>query len=183
MDDIDLTTTSAPSLSLPPSLPPFSLPLSPPPPPLPSPTPAALSDKGRGHYKCGRCGVPKRGHKCPYQPKLKRKPDEKPPPSREVGVQCEMEGSEGVMELGDLALQVRPSLVHAVLTLINSHARRGLRAATTRRALLTRRTCSRFRTTERCLSTRVKATSRTTPRCLLTRMMGCDVGGSREGGQ
>ncbi|KAL7575753.1 hypothetical protein ACA910_003083 [Epithemia clementina (nom. ined.)] len=48
-------------------------------------------DKGRGSYKCGRCGVPKKGHICPYQPKLKRRPDEPPPETRNAAVQVEMD--------------------------------------------------------------------------------------------
>jgi len=48
-------------------------------------------DKGRGSYKCGRCGVPKKGHVCPYQPKLKRRPDQPPPETRHAAVQVEMD--------------------------------------------------------------------------------------------
>lgn len=48
-------------------------------------------DKGRGSYKCGRCGVPKKGHICPYQPKVKRRPDEPPPETRNAAVQVEMD--------------------------------------------------------------------------------------------
>lgn len=48
-------------------------------------------EKGRGNYRCGRCGAPKKGHVCPYQPKLKRKPDEPPPEMRSAAVQVEMD--------------------------------------------------------------------------------------------
>jgi hypothetical protein len=74
-------------------------------------------DKGRGSYKCGRvsccygviicaelvenssvmfvvllqCGVPKKGHVCPYQPKLKRRPEDPPPELRNAAVQVEMD--------------------------------------------------------------------------------------------
>mmetsp|Transcript_16499 Transcript_16499/g.23269 ORF Transcript_16499/g.23269 Transcript_16499/m.23269 type:complete len:202 (-) Transcript_16499:140-745(-) len=48
-------------------------------------------DKGRGSYRCGRCGVPKKGHVCPYQPKLKRRPDEPPPEMRCAAIQVEMD--------------------------------------------------------------------------------------------
>jgi len=48
-------------------------------------------DKGRGSYRCGRCGVPKKGHVCPYQPKLKRRPDEPPPVMRNAALQVEMD--------------------------------------------------------------------------------------------
>lgn len=38
-----------------------------------------------------QCGVPKKGHICPYQPKLKRLPDEPPPETRNAAVQVEMD--------------------------------------------------------------------------------------------
>ena len=48
-------------------------------------------DKGRGSYKCGRCGVPKKGHVCPYQPKVKRRPEEPLPEMKCVSTQVEMD--------------------------------------------------------------------------------------------
>ncbi|KAG7339370.1 hypothetical protein IV203_006510 [Nitzschia inconspicua] len=48
-------------------------------------------DKGRGSYKCGRCGVPKKGHVCPYQPKLTRRPGEPLPEMRSAAIQVEMD--------------------------------------------------------------------------------------------
>jgi hypothetical protein len=78
-------------------------------------------DKGRGSYKCGRvstifeafgcstlylsqdssnscwvsfvvqCGVPKKGHVCPYQPKLTRRPGEPLPEMRCAAIQVEMD--------------------------------------------------------------------------------------------
>lgn len=48
-------------------------------------------DKGRGSYRCGKCGVPKKGHVCPYQPKLKRKTDQPPPQMKNAGTQVEMD--------------------------------------------------------------------------------------------
>lgn len=48
-------------------------------------------EKGRGSYKCGRCGVPKKGHVCPYQPKVKRRPDEPVPEMKCVSTQVEMD--------------------------------------------------------------------------------------------
>lgn len=48
-------------------------------------------DKGRGSYRCGKCGVPKKGHICPYQPKFKRRPDEPPPETRNASTQVEMD--------------------------------------------------------------------------------------------
>jgi hypothetical protein len=35
--------------------------------------------------------VPKKGHVCPYQPKLKRRPDEPPPETRNAAIQVEMD--------------------------------------------------------------------------------------------
>mmetsp|Transcript_15515 Transcript_15515/g.29267 ORF Transcript_15515/g.29267 Transcript_15515/m.29267 type:complete len:456 (+) Transcript_15515:148-1515(+) len=52
---------------------------------------AANRDKGRGNYRCGKCGVPKKGHVCPYQPKLKRRSDEPPPEMRNIATQVEMD--------------------------------------------------------------------------------------------
>ena len=48
-------------------------------------------DKGRGSYKCGRCGVPKKGHICPYQPKVKRNPNDPAPEMKCVSTQVEMD--------------------------------------------------------------------------------------------
>jgi len=65
--------------------------------PGPHSTPGALSsaltedEKGRGSYKCGRCGVPKKGHVCPYQPKVKRRPEEPVPEMKCVSTQVEMD--------------------------------------------------------------------------------------------
>jgi hypothetical protein len=36
-----------------------------------------------------QCGVPKKGHVCPYQAKVKRRPDEPPPETRNAAVQVE----------------------------------------------------------------------------------------------
>jgi len=51
----------------------------------------SAKDKGRGSYRCGKCGVPKKGHVCPYQPKLKRRPDEPPPEMKSASTQVEMD--------------------------------------------------------------------------------------------
>lgn len=48
-------------------------------------------DKGRGSYKCGRCGVPKKGHICPYQPKVKRRSGEPAPEMKSAAIQVEMD--------------------------------------------------------------------------------------------
>lgn len=52
----------------------------------------SLSDENtRGSYRCGRCGVPKKGHVCPYQPKLKRRIDEPLPEMKNAACQVEMD--------------------------------------------------------------------------------------------
>jgi len=70
-----------------------------------APTPAPASAKsGRGNYKCGRCGVPKKGHICPYKPRLKRTV---PLDAVAIAIQCDM----GDKKLGDkewLKLQGTP---------------------------------------------------------------------------
>lgn len=38
-----------------------------------------------------QCGVPKKGHVCPYQPKVKRRADEPPPELRNAAIQVEMD--------------------------------------------------------------------------------------------
>ena len=41
-----------------------------------SPSKAALEaarKKARGNYRCSKCGQPKKGHVCPYQPRYKRR--------------------------------------------------------------------------------------------------------------
>ena len=38
-----------------------------------------------------QCGVPKKGHVCPYQPKVKRRPDEPPVETRNAAVQVELD--------------------------------------------------------------------------------------------
>lgn len=48
-----------------------------------------IVDYRSSHYS--QCGVPKKGHVCPYQPKLKRRPDEPPPETRSAAVQVEMD--------------------------------------------------------------------------------------------
>lgn len=59
---------------------------------VPSTATANTNDKdGRGSYKCGRCGVPKKGHVCPYQPKVTRKPGDPVPEMKCVSTQVEMD--------------------------------------------------------------------------------------------
>lgn len=51
----------------------------------------ATDENTRGSYRCGRCGVPKKGHVCPYQPKLKRRADEPVPEMKNAACQVEMD--------------------------------------------------------------------------------------------
>lgn len=52
---------------------------------------SATDENTRGSYRCGRCGVPKKGHVCPYQPKLKRRADEPAPEMKNAACQVEMD--------------------------------------------------------------------------------------------
>jgi hypothetical protein len=61
-------------------------------------------EKGRGSYRCGRCGAPKKGHVCPDQPKLKRRPDEPPPEMRNAALQVEMDEVSSTSNLVLLAI-------------------------------------------------------------------------------
>mmetsp|Transcript_5481 Transcript_5481/g.10974 ORF Transcript_5481/g.10974 Transcript_5481/m.10974 type:complete len:202 (-) Transcript_5481:99-704(-) len=86
-------------------------------PPAPSPAPAKSTTTttttkpgakvGRGNYKCGRCGVPKKGHKCPYKPKRKKDPNEMPPETKTIATQCDigekkLEGSDWLKRQGTM---------------------------------------------------------------------------------
>lgn len=55
------------------------------------PNSSPKDEKGRGSYRCGKCGVPKKGHICPYQPKFKRRPDEPAPETKNASTQVEMD--------------------------------------------------------------------------------------------
>merc|ERR1719223_1192179 len=88
-------------------------------------------EKGRGSYRCGKCGVPKKGHICPYQPKIKRGPDEPAPELKNAATQVEMDEflvirrlnleiqgfpeSYTAAPLGDVGMESRPpsSSVHS----------------------------------------------------------------------
>ena len=74
---------------------------------------ATGKDKGRGSYKCGRCGVPKKGHICPYQPRLSRRPGEPLPEMRSAAIQVEMDEFMTLRRL-NLKIQGFPelSLIH-----------------------------------------------------------------------
>jgi hypothetical protein len=52
---------------------------------------AAAVDDGRGNYRCGRCGAPKKGHVCQYQPKVKRRADQPEPIMRDFSCQVELD--------------------------------------------------------------------------------------------
>eukprot|EP00630_Chrysocystis_fragilis_P002409 CAMPEP_0197390136 /NCGR_PEP_ID=MMETSP1165-20131217/2201_1 /TAXON_ID=284809 /ORGANISM="Chrysocystis fragilis, Strain CCMP3189" /LENGTH=129 /DNA_ID=CAMNT_0042915601 /DNA_START=54 /DNA_END=443 /DNA_ORIENTATION=- len=51
----------------------------------------AVRRRNRTNYRCSKCGQPKRGHVCPYQPRVIRTDGEAPPETRTVGVQVEID--------------------------------------------------------------------------------------------
>mmetsp|Transcript_3093 Transcript_3093/g.9050 ORF Transcript_3093/g.9050 Transcript_3093/m.9050 type:complete len:100 (+) Transcript_3093:352-651(+) len=46
--------------------------------------------RNRTNYRCSKCGQPKRGHVCPYQPRVLRT-DGEAPETRNVATQVEMD--------------------------------------------------------------------------------------------
>eukprot|EP00631_Chrysoreinhardia_giraudii_P003657 CAMPEP_0197421732 /NCGR_PEP_ID=MMETSP1170-20131217/10750_1 /TAXON_ID=54406 /ORGANISM="Sarcinochrysis sp, Strain CCMP770" /LENGTH=198 /DNA_ID=CAMNT_0042949007 /DNA_START=21 /DNA_END=621 /DNA_ORIENTATION=+ len=63
--------------------------------------------RNRTNYRCSKCGQPKRGHVCPYQPRVIRTDGEKPPETRTIGVQVEVDARLVVRHL-QLEAQGRP---------------------------------------------------------------------------
>ena len=51
----------------------------------------SLSNKSLPFVLTTQCGVPKKGHVCPYQPKLTRRPGEPLPEMRGAAIQVEMD--------------------------------------------------------------------------------------------
>lgn len=51
-------------------------------------TTSSNKESKRGSYRCGKCGVPKKGHICPYQPVKKKQEDV---PTRCAAIQVEMD--------------------------------------------------------------------------------------------
>jgi hypothetical protein len=41
----------------------------------------------RGGYKCSKCGLPKKGHVCAYQPRLRRRDDDEPTETCDMAIQ------------------------------------------------------------------------------------------------
>jgi hypothetical protein len=74
-------------------------------------------DKGRGSYKCGRCGVPKKGHICPYQPKVKRRPGDPMPEMKCISTQVEMDEVCGILILSFCFLIIHTHL-HLFLSIL-----------------------------------------------------------------
>ncbi|KAJ8607863.1 hypothetical protein CTAYLR_008901 [Chrysophaeum taylorii] len=54
-------------------------------------TATAARRRNRTNYRCSKCGQPKRGHVCPYQPRVIRADGESPPETRTIGVQVEID--------------------------------------------------------------------------------------------
>jgi hypothetical protein len=64
-----------------------------------------------------QCGVPKKGHVCPYQPKLKRRPDEPPPELRNAAIQVEMDEVSHCVERRVKLFTLQRILLHFLITL------------------------------------------------------------------
>jgi hypothetical protein len=47
--------------------------------------------RNRTNYRCSKCGQPKRGHICPYQPRVLRADGETPPDMKTVATQVEID--------------------------------------------------------------------------------------------
>lgn len=47
--------------------------------------------RNRTNYRCSKCGQPKRGHVCPYQPRVVKDPAAPAVPSRNVATQVEID--------------------------------------------------------------------------------------------
>jgi len=65
---------------------------------------AAEESSRGGGYKCSKCGLPKKGHICAYQPSLKRRDEDEPKVKCETSTQVEIDPNMTVREL-DLHLQ------------------------------------------------------------------------------
>jgi hypothetical protein len=77
----------------------------------------AADDGSRGGYKCSKCGMPKKGHVCAYQPRLRLKEgDEAAKETRSVGCQVEMDPALAAREL-PLHLQGTPESYQSAGTL------------------------------------------------------------------
>lgn len=78
-----------------------------PPPHEASPGGGGPDDGSRGGYKCSKCGLPKKGHVCAYQPRLRLKEEDEAKETRSVGCQVEMDPALAAREL-PLHLQGTP---------------------------------------------------------------------------
>lgn len=58
---------------------------------MPNSSSSATRRRNRTNYRCSKCGQPKRGHVCPYQPRVLRTDGEAPPETRTIGVQVEID--------------------------------------------------------------------------------------------
>ena len=63
--------------------------------------------RNRTNYRCSKCGQPKRGHVCPYQPRVVKDPTAPAVPTRNAAVQVEMDERLAVRHLS-LAAQGLP---------------------------------------------------------------------------
>mmetsp|Transcript_6864 Transcript_6864/g.15743 ORF Transcript_6864/g.15743 Transcript_6864/m.15743 type:complete len:160 (-) Transcript_6864:210-689(-) len=65
------------------------------------------SNSARGGYKCSKCGLPKKGHICAYQPRLKRRDEEESKEKADMSTQVELDPEMTVRGL-DLLIQGTP---------------------------------------------------------------------------
>lgn len=63
--------------------------------------------RSRGNYKCSKCGLPKKGHVCAYQPRLRRRDGETETEALNAAVQVEMDPHMTIREL-KLSIQGMP---------------------------------------------------------------------------
>jgi hypothetical protein len=59
--------------------------------------------RNRTNYRCSKCGQPKRGHVCPYQPRVVKDPTAPAVPTRNAAVQVEMDERLAVRHLSLVA--------------------------------------------------------------------------------
>jgi len=76
----------------------------------------------RGGYKCSKCGLPKKGHVCAYQPRLRRRDEDETIEKRSISTQVEIDPLMTVREL-DLEIQgTAESYPHLMTNTFNSDA-------------------------------------------------------------
>lgn len=74
----------------------------------------------RGGYKCSKCGLPKKGHVCAYQPRLRRRDEDETIEKNTMAVQVEIDPAMTVREL-DLEIQGTPESYPHLLNAFNEN--------------------------------------------------------------